>query len=83
MFWWVVVAVSGVTSLLASRLANPLAIDDALAAVLLSFIVPAVAVLILGALHRLLGVASAALFRAAGCSLPRTPLTVPSFGWCR
>ncbi len=61
-FWWVVVAVSGATSLLAARLANPLAIDDALAVALLFFAVPAVAVLILGAFHRLLGVASAALF---------------------
>ncbi len=61
-FWWIMVTVSGATSLLATRTANPLAVDDVLTAALLFFVVPAVVVLILGAFQRLLGVALAALF---------------------
>ncbi len=61
LFWWIMVTVSGTTSLLATRMANPLTVDDVLTAALLFFVVPAVAVLVLSMFHRLLGIALAVL----------------------
>ena len=61
-FWWIIVTVSGTVSLLATRVANPLTVDDVLTAALLFFVVPAVAVLVLSMFHRLLGIALAVLF---------------------
>jgi hypothetical protein len=60
--WWVLALGSGATSLLAARLANPLAIDDALSSALLFLLGPAAVILLLGKLNRLFGLVAAILF---------------------
>jgi predicted AlkP superfamily phosphohydrolase/phosphomutase len=60
-FWTLAVLGSGATSLLAVRLANPLAIDDGVAIALLFFVGPALFTLMLGALARPLGLSVAIL----------------------
>ncbi|MCD4690495.1 alkaline phosphatase family protein [bacterium] len=72
-FRLVTVLLSGALALLGARLANPLAIDDLLLMVLLFFVIPGAAVVVLGAVHRYAGVALAALFPAAWMLIASDP----------
>jgi hypothetical protein len=56
--------VSGTASLVIARLANPLAVDDALSAFVLFFLIPGVSIIIAGGISRVAGTALAAAWPA-------------------
>jgi hypothetical protein len=59
LFWITLISLSSAGSILGVRLATPLTIDDKAIAVLVFYVLPAVTILILAALRRVLGIAAA------------------------